>query len=427
VPDARDARVAISAANLVVGAGATEEVGDHARELGLRRVLLLTDARVERLPPVGVALDSLRGAGLEVDVYAEVAVEPTDASFRAAAEAASAGAYDGFVAIGGGSVMDTAKAADLYATHPAPFLDYVNAPIGAGTAPPGPLRPLICLPTTAGTGSETTGVAIFDLAELHAKTGIAHRRLRPTLGIVDPLSTLGLPPSVTAASGFDVLCHALESYTALPASRRPIPARPSARPAYQGANDFSDLWAQEAVAMVGRALERAVHDPDDLEARTTMSLAATWAGIGFGNAGVHIPHGMSYAVSGLVRGYRAPDYPSTRPLVPHGMSVVLNAPAVFRWTASADPARHLRAAELLGADVRGAAPADAGELLAGAILDLMRRTGMPTSLAEVGYVESDVPALVEATLPQRRVLDLAPSPVERSDLEALFRSALVGG
>jgi hydroxyacid-oxoacid transhydrogenase len=320
--------------------------------------------------------------------------------------------------------MDTAKAANLYATYPDDFLAYVNPPIGRGLAPPGPLRPLICLPTTAGTGSETTGVAIFDLPELHAKTGIAHRRLRPTLGIIDPESTRSMPPMVTAASGFDVLCHALESYTALPSTKRPRPPRPTARPAYQGANPFSDIWAERALRMVARALPRALDDPDDIEARSEMSLAATYAGMGFGNAGVHLPHGMSYAVSGMVREYRAPGYPSERALVPHGVSVVLNAPAVFRFTARANPSRHLHAASLLGAETGGASPDDAGEILATTIIDLMRRTGIPDGLAALGYSEADVAALTEATLPQHRVTKLSPRPAEREDLEALFRSAL---
>jgi hydroxyacid-oxoacid transhydrogenase len=427
-----DTRIAVSASNLVYGPGATEELGDHAAELGLRRVLLLTDPRLVALAPVDVATRSLRAAGIDVAVYAEVEVEPTDASFLAAADAARDGGsrgFDGFVAVGGGSTMDTAKAANLYATWPADLLTYVNTPVGDGAPPPGPLRPLICVPTTAGTGSETTGVAIFDYRALHAKTGIAHRRLRPTLGIVDPLNTLTQPPMVTACSGFDVLSHALESFTALPSAHRPAPSRPTMRPAYQGANAFSDIWAQEAIAMVARSLVRAVEAPDDLEARAEMSLAATYAGIGFGNAGVHLPHGMSYAVSGLVRDYRAPGYPIERALVPHGMSVILNAPAVFRWTASADPARHLRAAALLGADTREAGDPDegeplAGELLAGELVALMRRTGMPDGLAGVGYGEADVPSLAEGTLPQHRVITLSPRPVEREDLEALFRSAM---
>jgi hydroxyacid-oxoacid transhydrogenase len=420
----RERSFSVGVASLVVGPGSTRELGDHATELGVRRVLLLTDRRVRSLGPVDVALESLTRCGIDVEVFDDVAVEPTDASFRHAVEVAAAGAFDGFVAVGGGSTIDTAKAANLYATHPADFLAYVNPPIGEGRPPPGPLRPLIAIPTTAGTGSETTGVAIFDLPDVHAKTGIAHRRLRPTLGIVDPDNTRTLPPMVAAASGFDVLSHALESYTALPFNQRPAPASPSLRPAYQGSNPFSDVWAERAIAMVARALPRVVADASDAEARTAMCMAATYAGIGFGNAGVHLPHGMSYAVSGQVRTYQAPGYPPDRALIPHGMSVVLSAPAVFRWTAQAAGDRHLRAAELLGCDIRGADPGDAGDLIGGQLIALMQATGIPNGLEAVGYTAEDAPALAAGTLPQHRVTKLSPRPATESDLEDLFRNAL---
>jgi len=265
-----------------------------------------------------------------------VRIEPTDTSFKKAIELARSTPFEGFVAVGGGSTIDTAKVANLYSTYPPrDFLDYVNQPIGKGLPVPGQLKPLFAIPTTAGTGSETTGVAIFDLEEMHAKTGIAHRRLKPTLGIVDPKNTRTLPPMVTACTGLDVLTHAVESYTAIPYNRRPRPERPILRPVYQGSNPVSDIWSLQAMRMVSRYLIRAFEDPTDDEARSMMALAATFAGVGFGNAGVTLPHGMSYAVSGMVRNYRPEGYPKDHPIVPHGMGVVLNAPAAFRFTAPA--------------------------------------------------------------------------------------------
>lgn len=414
----------VSFANLAFGAGATAETGAHAVDLGLRTVLLVADPALVGRPPVEIAVRSLEAAGVAVDVFDDVEVEPSETSFLRAAAAAGRRPYDGFVAVGGGSTIDTAKAANLYATHPAAFETYVNAPIGRGSPPPGALRPLIAIPTTAGTGSETTGVAIFDYRAVGAKTGIAHRRLRPTLGIVDPENTRSMPPMVTACSAFDVLCHALESYTAIPYRARPRPLDARARPAYQGANPFSDVWAETALRMVAAALPRVTADPNDLEARTDMAMAATYAGVGFGNAGVHLPHGMSYAVAGNVREFVAAGYPEDHPLVPHGMSVVLCAPAVVRFTAPAAPARHLRAAELLGVDVAAVPVTEAGEALAEAILDLMRLTGLPNGLADVGYRAADAPRLAEATLPQHRVTSLSPRPASREDLEALFSAAL---
>jgi len=290
---------------------------------------------------------------------------------------------------------------------------------------PGPLKPLIAVPTTAGTGSETTGVSIFDFQELHAKTGIANRWLKPTLGLLDPENTRTLPPQVAASSGLDILSHAVESYTALPYDGRPQPDRPKLRPAYQGANPISDIWSLQALRMVSQFLVRAAEDPSDDEARANMLLAASYAGIGFGNAGVHLPHGMSYPVSGHVKSYRAPGYAADHPLVPHGMSVILNAPAVFRFTASAAPQRHLEAAAALGADVSRARGEDAGKILADRITELMQRLQVPNGLSAIGYTSADIPALVEGTLPQQRVTKLSPRPAGPEELARLFEGAMV--
>jgi hydroxyacid-oxoacid transhydrogenase len=286
------------------------------------------------------------------------------------------------------------------------------------------LKPLIAVPTTAGTGSETTGVAIFDLVEMGAKTGIAHRALRPVVGIVDPENTRTLPPMVAACSGFDVLCHGLESYTALPFQDREAASSPGMRPAYQGSNPISDVWSLRAVEMVAENMVRAVTDPSDEEARTRMLLAATFAGVGFGNAGVHLCHGMSYPVSGRVKEFCPDGYPQDEPLVPHGMSVVLNAPAVFRWTAEAHPGRHLAMANALGADVRDVDPADAGELLADRVVELMQATGMPNGLSAIGYGPGDVDDLVAGTLPQHRVTKISPRPVDAAVLRELFLDSM---
>ncbi len=407
------------------GSGATRETGAELADMGLRRALVFTDPNVATLPPLRAALESLEANGVRFDLYDRVRVEPSDASLQEAIAFAAATPHDAIVAVGGGSTIDTAKAANLYACWPADLLDYVNAPIGKGKPVPGALKPLIAIPTTAGTGSETTGVAIFDYKPLHAKTGIAHRRLKPTLGIVDPDNTKSLPGPVAASCGLDVLCHAIESWTAIPYLSRPRPERPLLRPAYQGANPISDLWSREALRLTALYNRRAVADPEDEEARTGMMLASTYAGIGFGNAGVHLPHGMSYPVAGLVRGYRAPGYESTgHALVPHGISVILNAPAVFRFTASADPARHLEAARILGANTQSRNPQDAGDILSDQLLRIMQDLRIPNGLAALGYTSADIPALVQGTLPQHRVTKLAPRPAGAEELARLFEESL---
>lgn len=417
--------LAMNTSSLKYGVGATREVGYEMNDLGATRVMVLTDPNLKDSEPVAVTLESLRAEGIDVVLFDQVQIEPTDVSFKEAIRFAVEGRFDGYVAVGGGSTIDTAKAANLYATYPADFLTYVNPPIGQGRPVPGRLCPLIAIPTTAGTGSETTGVAIFDYLEMKAKTGIAHPALRPMLGVVDPKNTLSLPRMVTACTGWDVLCHALESLTALPYTQRPAPEHPRLRPAYQGSNPISDVWAARAIEMVAHNIVQVIEYPDDIEARGQMALAASFAGVGFGNAGVHLAHGMSYPVSGMVRNYVPDGYPSDHPLIPHGMAVTLNAPAVFRFTAPANPERHLLAARLMGVDTNGARPDEAGDLLANAIADLMRRTGMPNGLSAVGYGPEDVDALVEGTLPQHRVIKLSPRPVDAADLRRLFLDSMV--
>ncbi|MGH9145618.1 MAG: hydroxyacid-oxoacid transhydrogenase [Vicinamibacterales bacterium] len=407
------------------GVGVTREVGMDLADLGIRRTLVLTDRTIGRLRPVQIVLESLAANGVEAVLYDRVQVEPTDHAFLDAIEFASQAGADAFVAVGGGSTIDTAKAVNLYTTYPpADFLDYVNRPVGKGLAVPGMLKPLMAVPTTAGTGSETTGVSVFDVTSLRVKTGIASRRLKPTMGFLDPDNTRTMPPQVAASSGLDILCHAVESYTALPYTQRPRPERPAQRPAYQGANPVSDVWSLQALRMVTQFLVRAVEDPADDEARANMLLAASYAGVGFGNAGVHLPHAMSYPVSGNVRSYTAPGYDSDHPLVPHGFSVILNAPAVFRFTASANPVRHLDAAQALGVDVSGCRLEDAGSILADRITWFMQHLNTPNGLREVGYTSSDIPALVEGTLVQQRLTTLAPRPAGPETLAALFEEAL---
>lgn len=414
----------IDASNLAFGRGALAEVGAHARGLGMRRVAVFTDPTVGRLVHVATVTKALADAGIDVAFYDGAKIEPTDASFQDAARFATEGGFDGYVSVGGGSVIDTCKAAILYATHPADFLTYVNKPVGAGEPVPGPLPPHIACPTTSGTASELTGIAVCDVVSLGVKTAIASRLLKPRLAVVDPDVTRTLPSTVVASSGFDVLCHAIESFTARPYRSRARPEAPSLRPMSQGNNPWSDLGSLEALRLCGRYLARAVADADDEEARGKMMWAATLAGIAFGNAGVHLPHGMAYAVAGLARSFHMPGYPTEKPLVPHGISVVASAPEAFRFTAPASPRRHLEAAAALGEDVGTAKDADAGEIVARALVRLMDKTEVPRGLRALGFDASDVESLVRGTNMQRRLLDNAPRAIAEQDLDTIFRAAL---
>jgi alcohol dehydrogenase class IV len=423
MPDHNETVFTWSAPPLKFGPGAVDEIGADVARLGLRRVLVLTDARVAATGLAARVGEALAARGIEHVVYDRVHCEPTDASLRAAVAAAgelSGGRdWDGFVAVGGGSVIDTAKAVNLLGTSGGDVMDYVNKPVGLGRPPLRPPLPLVAVPTTAGTGSESTAVCVLDILGLKVKSGISHPSLRPVLAVVDPLVTLSLPPEVTASAGMDIVCHALESYTARPYTA--YARRAETRGAYNGANPVSDTWAEKALGLIARSFRRAVSDGGDLDARVDMMLAATFAGMGFGNAGVHIPHACGYAIAGRVRDYQPAGYPPGEAMVPHGQSVSLTAPAAFRFTFETDPERHLRAASLLGGEPsEGRAP----DRLPAALVALMRDIGIPAGVAAVGYGESDFDDLVAGTLAQQRLLDIAPRPVGAEELAAIFRGSL---
>ena len=406
------------------GYGATQELGYELNRLNIKRVILVSDQRLVAAGLLKKVESILEDAGIEVQTYYEVGVEPTDISFNKAIDFVKTKEFDGFVAVGGGSVIDTTKAMNLYGTYPADLLEYINPPIGKGTPVPGPLKPLIAVPTTAGTGSEATTVIVLDLLEQHVKTGISHFYIRPTMALIDPLNTLTMPPLVTASSGMDVLTHAIESYTAVPYNSRIKPESPQTRPPYIGSNPIADLWSKKAIELGGSNLRKAMLLPCDLEARYNMMAASTFAGIGFGNAGVHIPHALGYPIAGMVKDYMPPDYDAQEPMVPHGISVTVTAPACFRFTAPAQRERHLAAAESLGYDVTGIPLTEAGDCLAQALIDLMKDIGFPNGIGELGYNEKDIPGLVEGALKQQRLLTIAPRTPDKEDLAEIFRQSI---
>ena len=422
----------MAASSIRFGPGCTKEVGMDFKNMGAKRVCVVTDTNVAKLDAMKQVVEGLTREGVEFTVFDKVMVEPKDHSIRAAIDFAKPYAPDAFLAVGGGSVIDTAKLMNLYTVFPeADFLDFVNAPLGKGLPITKPLKPLVAVPTTAGTGSETTGTAIFDLVSKKAKTGIAHRVLKPTLGICDPLNTRTMPSAVHASSGLDVLCHSLESWTAIPYSERtPRPSNPINRPAYQGANPISDIFSLQALRSTVKYLPRAVRDPDDHEAQSQMLLAATLAGVGFGNAGVHLCHGMSYPISGQNKGYKHAGYVVDKPIIPHGVSVAVTAPAVFRFTGASNPERHLAAAEAFGVDTSSVKKESAGEVLGEAVAKFLVELGdQPRGLKDLGFEKADVEGLVEGTIPQKRVLMLAPNlseevEAERSQLRSLFEEAM---
>ena len=423
----------MAASSIRFGPGCTKEIGMDAKNMGSKRVMVVTDKTVNGFTAMQQVRQALEREDIKYEVFTNVRVEPKDYSIREAIDFAKPFSPDLFIAVGGGSVIDTAKLMNLYTSYPeADFLDFVNAPLGKGLPITKPLKPLIAVPTTAGTGSETTGTAIFDLVSKKAKTGIAHRALKPTLGICDPLNTRTMPSAVHSSSGLDVLCHSLESWTAIPFNQRsPRPTNPISRPAYQGANPISDIFSLQALKSTVKYLPRAVKDPDDFEAQSQMLLAATLAGVGFGNAGVHLCHGMSYPISSQNPGYKHSGYVGEEPIIPHGVSVAVTAPAVFKFTGASNPERHLAAAECFGVDISQVPKESAGDVLSEAITEFLIKLGdQPRGLKHLGFKSEHIETLVEGTLPQKRVLMLAPEldaldeDRERDQLTQLFETAM---
>ncbi|SEJ90952.1 Alcohol dehydrogenase, class IV [Deinococcus reticulitermitis] len=417
----RESMFTIEATPVKFGAGAAQDAGWEMARLGGRRLFVVVDPEVQRLGVADPVLASLRAAGMDLIVYSEVDTEPSLDALKRAVAAAQEAQPDAFVALGGGSTIDTAKISNLLVTHGGEIMDYVNPPVGGGRKPPSPLRPLLAIPTTAGSGAEATTVAILDLPDLKIKTGISHRYMRPAQAIVDPELSRTAPAAVIASAGLDVVCHAAESFLSRPYTTRDRPATPDDRPPYQGSNPVADLWSAQALRYGGQYLRRAVQDAGDLEARGFMMLSATMAGVGFGSAGVHIPHACAYPIAGLRHEYRDPGYPGSKVFVPHGFSVIVTSPAAFRFTFSADPAKHIRAAEFLTGEQY--APDDQ-EALPSALLQLMKDVGAPSGVAALGYREADIPELIDGAFKQQRLLAVAPRTPTHDDLQHIFRESM---
>jgi alcohol dehydrogenase class IV len=410
------------APQLKFGAGAADEIGYDLSGMGAQRVLVVTDPGVAATGSPQRVADQMTGFGIEAVVFDGCHVEPTDESLQYAVDwARDNGPWDAFVAVGGGSSIDTAKAINLMTTNPGELMDYINKPVGGGQNPSQPLKPLVAVPTTTGTGSESTTICVLDVLSLKVKTGISHARLRPTLAVIDPELTLTQPAGVTAASGMDILCHALESYTARPYTTYERKS-PEERVPYCGANPIADMWAEKAMSLLAESFRTAVRDGSDTSARGKMAMAATFAGMGFGNAGVHIPHANAYPIAGRVKDFHPAGYPADEPMIPHGMSVALTAPEAFRFTFDASPERHRAAARLL--DPASEEPNDAAEYLPSVLTALMRDIGIPGGIGAVGYDEGDVADLVEGTMKQQRLLATAPKDVTEDDVAGIFTRSI---
>ena len=415
----------IAIPRITFGRGCLHEAGVRARALGMSRIAFFTDPFLRDSELVATALESLKSSDLDVAIFDEITIEADDASVERGARFIAEGRFDGLVSVGGGSVMDTAKASLLYGMHPVEdFLDYFAPPLGAGKAMPSVLLPHLACPTTSGTGSECTSISVLRINQLKTKFVLANPVLMADQALIDPTCCDSLPPMIVASTGFDLLCHALECYTAKAYTRWDKIEDPLRRPLIQGANPWSDLSATQALNIAGKYLERGVNNAEDHEARDQLMWGATLAGMAFGNAGTHLGHALSYGVTHLMQQVTTDDYAIAAPFIPHGISVALSAPAVFRYTAQASPERHFEAAGFLQSDLKGAAADDSGEILGKRLIELMQKTGVPNGLAAVGFGPDDVPALAASSARQARAIANAPRETNQQDIENIYAAAI---
>jgi alcohol dehydrogenase class IV len=310
---------------------------------------------------------------------------------------------DALVALGGGSNMDLAKASATLLAHGGAPRDYVG-----DDKIPGPVAPLICIPTTAGTGSEVSAAAVLTDTDNKMKVGILSNYLRPRVALVDPLLTVSCPPKVTADSGIDALTHAIEAYTAVDNAEFPLPA--GERTVYQGRHPLGDCLAEKAIALIGANLRRAVARGDDLEARAGMALAATLAGLAFSNVGVAVVHALEYPVGGATH-------------CSHGAGNGLLLPFVMRFNLPARVREFANIARLLGEDVTGLDERQAAERAVAAVERLRGDIGVPGRLRELGVREEQLRPFAEKAFAVKRILRVNPRVVTADDLEGILRSA----
>ncbi|HVX14874.1 MAG TPA: iron-containing alcohol dehydrogenase [Pirellulales bacterium] len=392
-----------SSGQLLFGDGAAGQTGQIAQRLKLRRVMIVTDQRLLAAGLDRAVSEPLAAAGVAVEVFDGGQPEPSLDLVDQCVDHARRFQPDGLLGLGGGSNMDLAKIAAVLLTHGGGLRDYVGE-----DRVPGPVLPLVCVPTTSGTGSEVTAASVLTDTANQIKVGVLSNYMRPAVAIVDPLLTVSCPAKVTADSGIDALTHAIEAYTAVDNEHFPLPA--GERTLYQGRHPLADCFAEKAIELVGQHLVTAVREPANVEARRGMSLAATIAGLAFSNVGVALVHAMEYPVGGAVH-------------CSHGAGNGLLLPYVMRYNLPVRMARFARIAQLLGENTTHCDKPQAAELAIAAVERLKAAIGIPTRLRELGVKPEQLPVFAERAFGIKRILRVNPRVPTVPEIEDVFRAA----
>lgn len=395
---------------LKFGPGAVAELRHELATSGCETVLVVTDAGVRDAGVIDEVTSNFP-SDVEYEVFSDVEPDPSAALMQRAGRVASELDPDVIIGVGGGSVIDVGKCASVIAEHGGEVLDYAAPPTGGGEPIPGPTTRYVAIPTTAGTGSESTSVAVVSLPEQEIKIGVSHKHLYPDLSVVDPKLTVSLPPMPTATSGLDALSHAIEGYTTRRFDAKERPDTPAERPDYGGRNVLSDTLCHTAIELIAGNLQRAVNNGSDLDARRNMSLGSTMAALGFSNAGLGATHALAYPVAGEHH-------------TPHGLTIALLLPEVMRFNATGAPDRYAEIARILGKNTDGCDQREAAEKAADAVDELAHDVGMPSGLAEVGVTEDELPRFAEDTMKLQRLLVGNPRKMTADDAEKIFRRSL---
>jgi alcohol dehydrogenase class IV len=379
------------------------QLGEVVQRLKSDRVFVITDAALVRAGVVERVRSALAAARIEAAVFEGGVPEPPLSLAETCVATARQFQANVILGLGGGSNMDLAKITATVLTHGGSARDYIG-----DDQIPGPIVPLICVPTTAGTGSEVSGASVLTDTEKKMKVGILSNHLRPRVALVDPQLTVSCPSKVTADSGIDALTHAIEAYTAVDNEEFPLPA--GERTIYQGRHPMGDLLAERAIELIGANLRRAVADGRDLPAREAMALGATLAGLAFSNVGVAVVHALEYPLGGATH-------------CSHGSGNGLLLPFVMRFNLPARVARFARIAQLLGEDVVGLVEQGAAERAIAAVERLKSDIGIPQRLRDLGVTPDQIPVFAEKAFAVKRILRVNPRPVTAQDLEGILQSA----
>jgi alcohol dehydrogenase class IV len=387
----------------VFGRNAIRHLGEVAARFGVKRLLLVTDPVLVK---AGVA-ERVRAALAESQVAVETfdggEPEPSMRAANACITAARAFRPDAVLGLGGGSNMDLAKITATLLAHGGNPRDYVGE-----DKIPGPVWPLVCVPTTAGTGSEVSAATVLTDTDNQIKVGILSNYLRPRVALVDPLLTVSCPPKVTADSGIDALTHAIEAYTAVDNATFPLPA--GERTVYQGRHPMADVLAEKAIALIGVNLRRAVARGVDLDAREGMALGALLAGLAFSNVGVALVHAMEYPVGGATH-------------CSHGAGNGLLLPYVMRFNLPARRKEFAAIARLLGEEVAGLDEQRAADRAITAVERLRKDIGIPQRLRDLGVRDEQLRPFAEKAFGIKRILRVNPRTVTEGEVEGIYRSA----